>query len=474
MATKKFMAELESMTPAEVKKALDLKAQEMKDSVIFTPNYQPKSERVIYVSNSGCDCNDGLSMEKPIATLEKVNEITQPGDTVLFKRGDHFRGNIKVDKDGVTYASYGEGVKPIIDSSKKNYAGADMWEPTDVENVYVLKEEVDNPGLLHFDPSYTYGVYNELYGHMKLRGAGGFMNYDQLSSDLEFFGDRETNKLYLYSDKGNPGERFLDIEIGAGGNTFGGSAHNVTFDGLWIMHTGCHGIGSGTTVNRTVRNCIFSWLGGSMLGGAKRGDGSYNTTRFGNAVEIYGGCEGYTVENNWMYQIYDTAITHQYGGYSEGNCIQHDVIYRDNLMEYCFWSIEFYDGEREGTTREVKNVYMSGNFAYMGGYGWGCKGREWGTPMYCGSTVCCEVENHVAENNIFYQCLGYLVVLANCEGHKPEILRNNVYVNPKGEKFATVFGQTLNFDGTEKEMLKKYVNEEEPTVVYMPRPGYTF
>ena len=73
MATKKFMAELESMTPAEVKKALDLKAQEMKDSVIFTPNYQPKSERVIYVSNSGCDCNDGLSMEKPIATLEKVN-----------------------------------------------------------------------------------------------------------------------------------------------------------------------------------------------------------------------------------------------------------------------------------------------------------------------------------------------------------------------------------------------------------------
>ena len=57
---------------------------------------------------------------------------------------------------------------------------------------------------------------------------------------------------------------------------------------------------------------------------------------------------------------------------------------------------------------------------------------------------------------------------------KPEILRNNVYVNPKGEKFASVFGQTLNFDGTEKEMLKKYVNEEEPTVVYMPRPGYTF
>ena len=105
-------------------------------------------------------------MEKPIATLAKVNEITLPGDTVLFKRGDHFRGNIKVDKNGVTYASYGEGVKPIIDSSARNYADASIWKETDKENVWECTVPVDNAGLLHFDPSYTYGEYNEVYGKM--------------------------------------------------------------------------------------------------------------------------------------------------------------------------------------------------------------------------------------------------------------------------------------------------------------------
>ena len=468
MAVKHYLKELENMTPAQVKEVLDLKAQEMKNAIISTPNYQPKNERVIYVSNSGCDCNDGLTPETAIATLAKVNEITLPGDTILFKRGDHFRGNVTVDKDGVTYASYGDGVKPIIDSSPRNFSDVTIWEKTDVENVWHLTVKVNNVGLAHFDPSYTYGEYNELYGKFRMKSKD-FEGYKDLKSDLEFYSDYHTQDFYLYSEK-NPAERFLDIELAPAGNTFSGSANDVTFDGLWITHTGSHGIGSGTTKNRVVRNCVFSWLGGSILTLDFYGSGP---VRFGNAVEIYGGCDGYLVENNWMYQIYDTAVTHQFSG---GNCEchQHNVSYQNNLMEFCFWFIEYYNADCQGNPQSVKNVYMKGNFCRYGGYGWGCKGREYGTPMYCGSTVCCDVENHVAENNIFYQCLGYLIVLANCEGHKPEILRNNVYVNPKGEKFANVFGQVLNFDGTEKEMLKKYVNEEEPTVVYMPRPNYNF
>ena len=90
------MAELEKMSPAEAKKVLDLKAQEMKNSVIFTPNYIPKAERVIYVSESGCDCNDGLSMEKPIKTLEKVNEITREERRALV----HLLKNLEVGVSG--------------------------------------------------------------------------------------------------------------------------------------------------------------------------------------------------------------------------------------------------------------------------------------------------------------------------------------------------------------------------------------
>ena len=465
MAIKHYLKELESMTPDKAREFLDLKAQEMKNSVVFAPDYLPKNERVIYVSNKGCDCNDGLTPETAIATLEKVNEITQPGDTVLFERGSHFRGNVVVDKDGVTYAAYGKGVKPILDGSPKNYADPSLWEKTDVENIWHLTEKIRNVGLVHFDPSYTYGQYNEIYGTMKLKGRQNFEQYSDLAADLEFYSDMSTDDFYLYSEK-NPGERFLDIELAPRKNMFGGSAHNVTFDNLWITHVGGHGIGSGTTKNRTVRNCVFSWLGGSILSLDFRGSGP---VRYGNAVEIYGGCDGYTVENNWMYQIYDTAVTHQFSG-GDVQCHQHNVKYLNNLMEYCFWFIEYYNADCKGNPQSVKNIYMTGNFCRFGGYGWGCKLRKAWTPMYCGSTVCCEVENHVAENNIFYHSLGYLVVLANCEGHKSEIMRNNVYVNPKGAKFAKLYNEEYFFDGSEKEILKKIVHEEEPTVVYMPAP----
>jgi hypothetical protein len=32
-------------------------------------------------------------------------------------------------------------------------------------------------------------------------------------------------------------------------------------------------------------------------------------TRFGNGIEIFGACDGFTAENNYVYQCYDTGIT---------------------------------------------------------------------------------------------------------------------------------------------------------------------
>ncbi|MBR5527833.1 MAG: hypothetical protein IKV97_02430 [Clostridia bacterium] len=464
-----YLKELESMTPACARKFLDLRAQGMKNAVISAKNYLPKNERVIYVSNDGDDANDGRTPCTAIATIARVNEITLPCDTVLFRRGDHFRGRVNV-KEGTTYSAYGEGVKPIIDGSPKNYAQPSLWEKTDAENVWHLTEKAKNVGLVHIDPEYTYGQYNEVYGTMKIFGQNGFSGYADLKADLEFYSDYETEDFYIYSEE-NPGDRFLDLELATSGNIFSGSAGNVTIDNLWITHTGSHGVGSGTTKNRTVTNCVFSWLGGSILSVNFRGSG--RPVRYGNAVEIYGGCDGYRVENNWMYQIYDTAVTHQFSG-GDMECHQHNVRYINNLMEYCFWFIEYYNGDCKGHPQSIKNIYMRGNFCRMGGYGWGCKGREAATPMFCGSSVYCETENFVAENNIFYQSLGYLVVLANCEGHKTEIMRNNVYVNPKGANFARLYNEIYTFDGTEKDIMKNILHEEDPTVVYMPKPAVRF
>ena len=474
MASSQYLAEFEKMPPALVREKVDILAQEIRNKVVSSKNYIPRGERVIYLSNAGCDENDGLSMEKPICTIEKLNSITRDGDTVLFKRGDIFRGSVKVVHENMTFSAYGEGVKPIICGSLKNYADPDLWIPTEYENVYRLAEKLDNVGLIIFNPAYTYGSTDEIYADRAMRGKNDFMELCDLRDDLVFYNDRETGELYLCSHGGNPAERFYDIEIGAKGcvsAVFDGGAPGATFDNLWVLFAGCHGISSGTAKRRTVKNCIFGWIGGAAFGGEKRGDGSWNTTRYGNAVQIYGGCVGFHVENNWMYQIFDTAITHQYGGYSEGDCIQEDVIYRGNLTEGCFWHIEFYNGGREGTKRYVKDVYMTGNSCRYGG--WGCTGRYGGAPMFCGAGMCEDVENFVAERNIFCHSPGVLVQFLD-EGNRKIVMRNNVYIDPVGARLGRMYGNIYLFDDTAKDTLKNLVHEQEPTVVFMQKPNMNY
>jgi len=80
-----------------------------------------------YVSSSGDDINNsGLSESSPWKTIGKVNSVfpsLNPGDKILFKRGDTFYGTIIVTKSGTAAArivigSYGSGEKPVITGFK--------------------------------------------------------------------------------------------------------------------------------------------------------------------------------------------------------------------------------------------------------------------------------------------------------------------------------------------------------------------
>ena len=234
----------------------------------------------------------------------------------------------------------------------------------------------------------------------------------------------------------------------------------MTIDNLHVTLTGSHGVGAGTTVSLTVRNCVFNWLGGSILTGFAGGD----VTGYGNAVEVYGSVDGYHVYNNWMYQIYDTGITHQFSKTPsiKKNTMQ-NVEYNNNLIEYCFWSIEYYNASGgEGTYRETRDIHIHDNFCRMGGYGWGCAGRESGAPMYCLGSPADKTENYVTENNIFDRCLGYLVSTYGFDPNGSYIFRNNTYVQPYGAKFARIAGKDYIFDATAAAILEEKLGETTP------------
>lgn len=80
------------------------------------------SAKDYYVSSTGNDSADGLSSSTAWKTISKVNSVSSlfnPGDKILFRRGDVFAGTLIMSKSGVagnpiTIGAYGSGANPVI------------------------------------------------------------------------------------------------------------------------------------------------------------------------------------------------------------------------------------------------------------------------------------------------------------------------------------------------------------------------
>lgn len=95
-----------------------------------------------YISSAGNNANNGISPGTPWKTITKLNSVfssLNPGDNILFKRGDIFYGEIIVNKSGriglpITIGAYGTGAKPVITGFTTITAwtnlGHNIWEST--------------------------------------------------------------------------------------------------------------------------------------------------------------------------------------------------------------------------------------------------------------------------------------------------------------------------------------------------------
>lgn len=308
-----------------------------------SPSYNVKGT-TYYVSPGGNDDNDGLSPAKPKRTLDDL--YLQMGDAVLFERNSVFRLTESiVAVPYVTYGAYGTGAKPEIYASPQNYAKKSLWSPTNKKNVWRADFPYSDAGNIVFNHGEDAGVKKQ----------GGV---NQLTSNGSYYHNSGDAYLYLYFDKGNPGGYYKDIEIcpDIGVFVLSSGVSGVKIDNLSLKYSSRHGVNCMNANNYVeITNCIIAWIGGCG-----------NPTRYGNGIQWWNASHDNKVENCWLYQIFDSAISPQ----GELGGEYYNFSFTDNLIEYCCCGFEMWDyAKNEEVTFD--NIKIENNIMRGSAYGFG-------------------------------------------------------------------------------------------------------
>ncbi len=420
---------------------IDKEAKELYNSIHNSKTEIVATEKCYYVSPNGNDTNSGTSPNSPWKTLDKVNSVGfSAGSTVFFERGGLWRGSLTI-RPSVTYTAYGNGDKPTIYGSPYDGADESLWTLVEgTTNIWKFKYDMPDCGSVVFNHG-EYHSYKETpsYNGSTYLHRNSTLVFDyktDISENLGIFCDNKRNlsaecPLYLRCDEGNPGKLFDSIEFMPRGNIMNVVANqNVVIDNFCLKYGGSHGIGAGTVKNFTVQNCEFHWIGGSIQ--SYNSGGGTMPVRYGNAVESYGTPDGFYVENNYIYQVYDAGITHQLSGGTQANTAQKNIRYANNLIEYCSYSIEYFlgDGDDGTSERYMENVVIENNIMRYAGFGFGNqrKDRLCMSHIKSGSSRNAVSENFVIRNNIFDRSREMLIYIGAAEEEDLPVLSGNTYI----------------------------------------------
>ena len=376
-----------------------------------TENYYEITGTKYYVSASGNDCNDGLSAETAFLTASKLDELElKEGDAVLFERGSTFRLTHQImASDGITYGSYGNGKKPELLGSPKNFAKNTKWLPAVGKN---------NVWWTSFPYQEAYNIVFEKGKYFgKLKGKG-----DTWCEEFQFAHDLIAGVLYLYSEKGDPSTVYSDIEVCPSNVAFSipFDICNVTVDNLCIKYFAGGGVSGGARNNNiSVTNCEIGFIGGVLA--------RTLNVRMGNAVGMWAGNIDLCVDHNWIYQTFDTAISPQ-GRYGLD---YKNISFCDNLLEFNGVDFEWFD--RAGA--EFCGFKCDGNIMRFTSLGWGNRLDDAGIRGIEGCirayTVDQTFTNFSFKNNIIdcpgRQIINWLLPLKQLNEIHTE--NNKVYVN---------------------------------------------
>lgn len=204
-----------------------------------------------YVSNTGNDSNNGLTPATAWRTIAHVNQQAfQPGDSILFKRGDVWRETLSVTSSGtpaawITFGAYGSGEKPRILGSEL----AIDWTQV-APNIWRSNTSLSNP----YKGGYSYAevFFKDLNGaHHWGRRKAYDATFSQMTGEYEW--SWNANRIYVHAST-NPGTRYAAVEVPQrdacielpnvdGVNVLPADyVQYVAFDNLELMYTMQHGL----------------------------------------------------------------------------------------------------------------------------------------------------------------------------------------------------------------------------------------
>lgn len=448
----------EPYNAAEAKRqiaAAENAARERKTDILNSEDTVSVSGTRYYVSMSGNDENPGTSPNLAWRSADRVKTAALSyGDGVFFERGGVWRGVSLACVSGVTYAAYGEGEKPKLLGSDKDYADPSLWQETDVPNVWKTKDNIfGSAGFVSFNNGEKF--------------AKKVSAQSALSEDFTFYdGTASNSPVYVYSSAGNPGSVYDNIEIAPGRSIFSASdKKDCVIDNLCLMYTGWHGIRFSYVEHMSVTNCVIGYIGGTG-----------ETSRWGNGIEFWNSSYGSEnrkniVKNNYIFEIYDAALTNQYKGESENPSQQTFIEYSGNLIEYATYGFEFFSRQQNSNLDIMKNITVKNNIVRSSGFGWGEENRpvKGQSADVKGWESKNRTENFSIENNIFYMpryahidwtSFAYnlnsqsVVTTNRTEQYLPS-LSGNTFINEPGKSFGKFNGISYEMNYDTKKLIRK-------------------
>lgn len=227
-----------------------------------------------YVSNDGDDDDNGLSPDRAWKTIDRVNRQPsfQPGDAILFKRGDEWREELVITWSGnenahILFGTYGDGAKPRILGSEL----AENWTTVQGHaNVWRSARVLDPPFAGHASSIF--------FGHTDGSTSWGrAQNIDAVNScgdDFALLGQEydwcwESGAIYVYAPE-SPASRYAFVEVPQRRGAITMVSHNpeeyITIEGLEMLYGTMYGYNDGWPMNYevrglTIRNCHVAYIG---------------------------------------------------------------------------------------------------------------------------------------------------------------------------------------------------------------------